>query len=128
MIIRIVDTVPGRGAETQQWDAPASKLTLREIVAERVRGEVLRFNQNRPEIFNGLVAPEESERILNGYRMNRVRELDPEREVTRALRAFESNGFLVFSGGRQIESLDEEVDLAHVSELEFVKLVPIVGG
>lgn len=128
MIIRIIDTVPGGGAETVYWEAPAGELTLREIVAERVRREVARFNQNRPEIYRGLVAPEESERVLNGYRVRRLRELDPAREVDRAFHAFETNGFLVFANGRQINSLDEHIDFAVAPELEFIKLVPLIGG
>jgi hypothetical protein len=128
MIIRIVDTVPGGHADAHDWEAPAAKLTLREFIAERVRREVESFNQNRPEVYHGLVAPEESERILNGYRLKRLRELDPQREVDRAMRAFETNGFLVFANGRQIASLDEQIDFATARELEFVKLVPLVGG
>jgi hypothetical protein len=128
MIVRIVDSVPGGGADWQDWEAPAAKLTLRELIAERVRREVGAFNQNRPEVYHGLVAPEESERLLNGYRLKRLRELDAEQEVERAFRAFERNGFLVFASGRQIESLDAEIDLAAGGKLEFIKLLPLAGG
>ena len=128
MIIRIVDSVPGGGAEAHEWETPVARLTLRALIAERVRREVAAFNLDRPEVYQGLVAPEESERVLNGYRLKRLRELDPEREVDRACRAFEGNGFVVFAGSLQIGSLEEEIDLATVSELEFIKLVPLVGG
>jgi hypothetical protein len=128
MSIRIVDSSPGLGRESQDWDAPSPRLTLREILADRIRREVERFNRNRTDLYQGLVAPEESERVLNGYRVKRVRELDPDREIDRGLRAFEQNGFLVFANGRQIQALDEEIDLAATTELEFLKLIPLVGG
>ena len=128
MTIRIFDAAPGGGREAQEWESPASRLTLRELIGERVRREVGAFNQNRPEVYHGLVAPEESERLLNGYRLKRLRELDPEQEVERAFRAFERNGFVVFASGRRVESLDAELDLAAAGELEFIKLVPLAGG
>jgi hypothetical protein len=128
MTVRIVDTVPGGGAEAYQWEAPAAKLTLREFLAGRIRSEVAAFNRDCPEVYQGLVAPEESERVLNGYRLKRRRQLDPQRQIDRALRAFEANGFMVFANGRQIDSLEAEVDFSTAPELEFVKLVPLVGG
>jgi len=79
-------------------------------------------------VYQGLVAPEESERVLNGFRLHRRRELDPEREVERALHAFEANSFMVFVNGRQIDLLEEEIDFSAAPQLEFVKLVPLVGG
>jgi hypothetical protein len=124
----MVDSVPGGGASAHDWEAPALRLTLREVVAGRVRQEVALFNRDLPEVYRGLVAPEESERVLNGYCLNGPRELDPEREVARAMRAFEANAFLVFSKGMQIHSLDEEIDLAAAPELEFIKLLPLAGG
>ena len=128
MTIRIVDTVPGGAAAAHDWDAPAPKLTLREFIAGRIRSEVGVFNRDCPEVYQGLVAPEESERVLNGFRLHRRRQLDPEREVDRALHAFEANSFMVFANGRQIDSLDEEIDFSAAPALEFVKLVPLVGG
>ena len=126
--IRILDSAPGLGRDCQDWDAPALRMPLRAILADRIRREVDAFNRNRTDLYRGLVAPEESERVLNGYRVKRMRELVPAREIERGLRAFEQNGFLVFADGRQIQQLDEEIDLAVTTELEFLKLVPLVGG
>jgi hypothetical protein len=75
----------------------------------RARGGVL--HTNRPEIFQGLVQPEESERILNGYRLPRVRPLDPEQQFERGHPRFPANAFVLLAGGRQVETLDEEIDL-----------------
>ncbi|TDD28672.1 hypothetical protein E1287_32375 [Actinomadura sp. KC06] len=43
-------------------------------------------------------------------------------------RGFLANGFFVLAGDRQVEDLDEEVDLTADPELVFVKLVPLAGG
>ena len=113
---------------SRKWEFDSPRLTLRSLLRERVEREVAAFNLNRPEVYQGLVQPEESERILNGYQVKRLKSLDPEREYQHAVQAFNSNGFVVFASGRQIESLDEEIDLQMVGEVEFIQLVPLVGG
>lgn len=128
MQVRLIDTQPGIGLRSRKWKFDTPKITLRALLRERVRREVEAFNVNRPEIYHGLVQPEESERVLNGYRLKRLRALDPDREYQHALQAFESNGFLVFVERRQLESLDEEIDLETAGEVEFLKLVPLAGG
>lgn len=128
MVIHLVDTLPGVSVLSRKWEFDVPKITLRELLRERIRREVESFNLHRPEVYRGLVQPEDSERILNGYQVKRLHTLDPEREYQHALQAFESNGFLVFVAGRQIESLDEEIDLESDEDVEFLKLVPLVGG
>jgi hypothetical protein len=128
MQVRIVDSQPGSKPEARNWEFELPKITLRELLRSRVAREVQSYNTNRPEIFHGLVQPEESERILNGYRLHRARPLDADQQYERALRAFQANAFVVLAGGRQIESLDEEIDLETAGEVEFLKLVPLVGG
>jgi hypothetical protein len=128
MRVRLVDSQPGAQSEAHDWEFELRKITLRALLRTRVECEVEAFNANRPEIFQGLVQPEESERILNGYRLPQARPLDAEQQLARAIRAFQANGFVVVAGGRQIESLDEEIDLETAGEVEFLKLVPLVGG
>jgi hypothetical protein len=43
-------------------------------------------------------------------------------------RGFARNAFLLFSPDRQIEDLDEEIQVTPGLELIFVKLTPLVGG
>jgi hypothetical protein len=128
MQIRITDTMPGRSTEFRALTITDSRITLRELLRDRVHDEVRRFNDQRLEVYHGLVQPEESERLRNGYRLKRLRELDAEREYERACSAFTSNGFVVFANGRQVHSLDEELNLEAGGEVEFVKLVPLIGG
>jgi len=93
-----------------------------------VREEVERHNRSLPEVFCGLVQPEESERILNGFRMKTKLPLDWEVQFERACSSFERNGFLLIVDGRQATDLDERIELRTDSEVQFVKLVPLAGG
>jgi len=129
MQVRILDSRPGAATVAHEWDFDAPRITLRELIRQRVTREVEQFNRERPEIFEGLVQPEESEQILNGYRVkfHYLRTIDPQRQFERAIQAFDKQRFLVIAAGRQIESMDEEIDLG-AGEVEFIKLVPLVGG
>lgn len=46
----------------------------------------------------------------------------------RAVEAFGRNGFLVLVGDRQIEELDQQLEIGSATEVTFLKLVPLVGG
>ena len=45
-----------------------------------------------------------------------------------ACAAFERNGFVMIAGNRQIEDLDELIDLERAGAVSFIRLVPLVGG
>jgi hypothetical protein len=127
--IRVCDEiVPGQRCVEKLVTLPNSETTARELVRSRVREEVERHNQSLPEVFCGLVQPEESERILNGFRMRVPRPLNWEAQFERARSSFEQNGFLLVVDGRQATDLDERIELHPDSEVRFIKLVPLVGG
>ena len=106
----------------------AGPATLRGLIRGRLQQEVERYNQALPETFQGLVQPEESEQILNGFQMKTKRPLDWELQCRRAYSSFEKNGFLVLVDGAQATELDSRLDLHEDSEIDFIKLVPLVGG
>lgn len=129
MTIQIWDEiVHGPRSRGDSLTVPEKKTTARELIRGRVREEVARHNESQPDVFRGLVQPEESERILNGFRMKVKRPLDWEVQFERACTSFERNGFLLIVDGRQAAELDEPVELREDSEVQFVKLVPLVGG
>jgi hypothetical protein len=105
-----------------------SRVTLKDIISSRVEMEVQKYNEKSTEYFNGLVQPTEAEETLNGYRMRKRKTIDAETQTYIALKAFKSNGYFVFVDDRQIESLDEEVEIAPHTKVCFVKMVPLVGG
>jgi hypothetical protein len=129
MAILIFDApLQGERTAAGKIQLDAGPVTLRDLIRERLQQEVDRYNQTLPEIFQGLVQPEESEQILNGFRLKTRRPLDWEVQCRRACFSFEKNGFLVLVDGKQVTELDERFDLKENSEIDFIKLVPLVGG
>jgi len=107
----------------------SERVTLRELITQRIREEVDKFNQQKKqEIFNGLVQPSDTEKSLNGYKMRKPRLIEFDEQLLLALRAFESNGFFVLLDDKQVEDLDETLTLSEHSRVGFIKLVPLVGG
>ncbi|MFI1995178.1 hypothetical protein [Actinoplanes sp. NPDC020271] len=49
-------------------------------------------------------------------------------EVTRAQQAFARGSFLIFAGGRQVTTLDEELTIRLGEPVTFLRLVPLAGG
>lgn len=109
---------------------PALYFSARELIEQRIRDEVARYNESRGAVFEfqGLVQPAHAELALNGYRMTRRDLIDADEQCRQALAAFECNGFLMLANERQIESLDEVILVRPETRLAFVKLLPLVGG
>jgi len=122
------EVIPGQLSPAESLLVPQAATTARELIRSRVQQEVERHNESLPEVFCGLVQPEESERILNGFRMKTRRPLDWQAQLERACSGFERNGFLLIVDGNQVSELDEPIELRADSEVQFVKLVPLVGG
>ena len=120
------ETTSGESRSAGIFQFDNASLTLREIIRLRVHQEVARFNEADHKVFPGLVQPEESERVLNGVRSRPI--LDPQKQFTKAIAAFNGNGFLVLLDDRQIMDLDETLHLTAQSKITFLRLVPLVGG
>jgi hypothetical protein len=90
--------------------------------------EVQDHNARVPEYFSGLVQPTNAERTLHGYRLRERRHIDWKEQYERAVEAFEHKGILVLVGDRQVNSLDEEIELRPDTQVSFVRLVMLVGG
>ena len=122
------ETATGRALEEFSLPDLPERISARELVRLRVREEVARHNAAPSHHFHGLVKPSDAETELNGYRMRTARRLDWEKQADAAEAAFARNGFLLLVGDRQIEDLDQEIDLTVDPVMSFVKLVPLVGG
>ena len=104
------------------------KVPLRDVIEARIRQEVEAYNRDRPNLFQGLVIPTDAEMTLNGARLRQKRNIDADKQVQIALKAFDKNGYFVLVGDRQIEDLDHMVDVGPDVEVSFIKLTPLVGG
>jgi hypothetical protein len=106
----------------------AECMTVREIIRARIWQEVTDYNQRLPQVFHGLVQPADAERVLCGAKLRTPRVIDWEVQFHRACEAFEANRFLILIGRRRAESLDQEFHIGVETEVQFVKLTPLVGG
>jgi hypothetical protein len=122
------ETSTGERTNTVTLTLASERVTAREVLRRRIQVEVEAYNRAQPEYFHGLVQPTDAERVLNGYRLKKQRQLDWHEQVDTALEAFERNGFLMLAGDRQVEDLDEEIVVTPGFAVSFVKLVPLVGG
>lgn len=129
MLIAIKDeTFAGDILNEIELEFASELVTVKDIIEARVLEEVRRYNEKRPEFFNGLVEPSDAERTLNGFKLKNERAVDGEKQVYVALDAFTRNAFFMLVDDRQAETLEEEVRLSKSTRISFVKLTPLVGG
>ncbi len=118
----------GRNDEGFTLDVLTERITVRELIRTRVYQEVRDYNLRQPEYFRGLVQPTDAERTLNGFKVRPGRRIDPEQQFERAIESFYRNGYLVLVNDRQVDELEEEIDIEPDTTVTFLKLVPLVGG
>ena len=104
------------------------RITVRDLIRQRVRHEVEEYNRRKPETFRGLVQPAESERTLNGYRLKQPRAIDADSQLAKAIDAFVGNQIIMLVDDRQVESLDEEIVVGRETRVSFLRLTSLVGG
>ena len=127
--IRLVDeSSSGTRLRETTLRLASERVTAAEIIRARVLAEVRSYNDAPGGEFQGLVQPEDSEKVLNGYRLRKRHRLDPEAQCASALTAFESNGFFMLVDDQQVAELDQPIVITPDSRVTFVKLVPLVGG
>jgi hypothetical protein len=109
-------------------DVMEGRITVRELIRTRVYREVHEYNLDQPEYFQGLVQPGDAERSLNGFKVRTRRRIDPERQFKMAIKAFYRNAFIILLDNRQVDELEEEIEIRPDTTVTFLKLLPLVGG
>lgn len=122
------ETVSGEKSRAFDLEFETSTITARELIRKRIYEEVREHNLKQNEFFHGLVQPEDAEILLNGYNSHKRHKVDWQQQVQSAEIAFERNEFFILVDDRQIENLDDEIDIRLKTEVSFVKLVQLVGG
>lgn len=139
------ETVTGHLCSARILELPRERMTIRELIRERVYQEVQDFNVgvgSRP--LPGLVSPVDAARPGDvtppercaacgppGYGpalSTAPAPLDWRPEFDKAVAAFTRNAFLILVDERQATSLDEEVELCPTTRISFVRLTLLVGG
>ena len=130
MQICVRDETPfGQSLSELSLEFLSERITVRELLRERVHHEVREFNRQLDKLlFQGLVEPEDAERTLNGSKLKAHRTLDWEAQFEQAVKGFSANAFFILVDDRQAESLDEEFVVGPQSKVSFIKLIPLVGG
>jgi len=118
----------GKTEHTFTVHVSGEKISVRELIRQRVTQEVEEFNTRQPAVFRMLVQPSDAERTLNGFKFQKPRFVDPVVQYEKAIESFEGNGFIVLVDDYQMESLDTEIALQPETAVTFLKLVPLVGG
>jgi hypothetical protein len=123
------ETVSGQSLYELSLEFLSERITVRELLRERVHHEVREFNRQQDElVFHGLVQPEGTERTLNGSKLKAHRPLDWEAQFALAIDGFTTNAYFVIIDDRQAETLDETFVVGPQTTVSFVKLTPLVGG
>src|SRR5262245_5004843 len=127
------ETTSGDVYDERPLEFPSERITVRDLIRERVYQEVQDFNLKQGErVFRGLVQPTDAERVLNGrrteYRLKEHRLIDWKPQFEKAVEAFEQNGFFILIGDKQAEGLDQEFVIGRGTVVSFVRLTPLVGG
>jgi hypothetical protein len=125
------ETATGDPVHEFPLEFTSERITVRELIRERVYQEVSEYNfrsQRDRGLFHGLVQPTDAERMLNGFKVPKGRDIDWEAQFARAIDAFGRNGFFVLVNDRQAETLDETIVIHPSTQVSFVKLTPLVGG
>ena len=127
--ITITDERPAARQKTSfQMDFLEDRLTAREFLRRRIYEEVQSHNSANPALYNGLVTPTNLEQQLNRASPKAPRKIDWEAQYQKALEGFAGNAIIMLWNDRQIESLDEILELSEGSTATFLKLVPLIGG
>ena len=122
------ETLSGEKMPRLRLDFAVQRITVRDLIRDRVYQEVRDYNQSQPEYFKGLVQPTDSEQVLNGYKMLKQRSIDWEKQYEKAVQVFQHNGFIILVNDRQVEDLDKEIELTEELPISFLRLIPLVGG
>jgi hypothetical protein len=122
------ETLSGEKTPRLTLDFAVQRITVRDLIRDRVYQEVRDYNQSQPEYFRGLVQPTDSEQVLNGYKLPQRRLIDWEKQYEKAVQAFQHNGFIILVNDRQVEELEEEIELTEELPISFLRLVPLIGG
>src|SRR5256885_15050047 len=91
------ETATGDTVHSFPLQFPTERITVRELIRERVYQEVQDYNRKRPDVFRGLVQPTDAEQQLNGYefKLRKQRDVDWKSQFEKACDAFGRNGFFI---------------------------------
>jgi|SRR5579871_1123521 len=136
------ETMSGQRVAGATLNLPATHTTLRDLIRARVYEETKAYNRRVQERADSLkqraaikVQAGQAELVLNAAQADHkspvlipVKFLDWQEQAERALLDFQRNRYFVLVGDRQIEELEDEIELLPGAEVTFLRLIPLAGG
>lgn len=122
------DTLSGQTLDEFELQFSNDKIDVRELIRSRVYQEVSEYNAGTGTHFRGLVQPQDSQTDGQRFRMKERRQIDWREQFERALDSFQVGRVIILVNDKQVESLDQQLDLTEDATVSFLKLVPLVGG
>ena len=102
----------------------AARLAVRELIAHKVRREVEEcLSHQRRGLSGEYLAPEELLGAAASAAPGPV-----EDEVVRAQQAFAVRAYMIVVDNRRVWGLEDMLTLAPTTQVEFIKILPLVGG
>lgn len=132
--IQVVDQIGGN-KQTLELVVPSLQLTARELISLRVHDEFIsqefiheNASQKIKEIRKDLDGKSEKQFVWmdspNKFSVNSTWET----EAKKAQIAFQEGRFFIIIDNKQVESLDTSIVLKPNSSVQFIRLVPLIGG
>jgi len=106
---------------------PAVTLTVQELIAYKVRQEVEEFvTHQRPDISGEYLTPEE----LLGVTPTALSEVTGTAldEIARAQQAFSARAYMIVVDNQRVWEPDTRLTFRPETQVEFIKILPLVGG
>jgi hypothetical protein len=119
-------TVDGTALGELTLELLTERTTVRELIRSRVYQEVTEHNARRVSRWAGLVQLDPD--AVMPPQGQAPRRVDWEAQVERATRAFTTGTLLIMADGRQAETLDDEIEVRVDSTVDFLRLMPLIGG
>jgi hypothetical protein len=103
---------------------PAARLAVRELIAHKVRQEVEEcLIQQRPGLSGEHLSPGELLGAVSSATPGPVAD-----EIIRAQQAFAARAYMIVVDNRRVWDLEDMLTLGPTTRVEFIKILPLVGG
>ncbi len=103
---------------------PVARVAVRELIAHKVRQEVEEcLHHQRSELSGEYLSPEELLGAVSSAMPGTVGD-----EIIRAQQAFAARAYMIVVDNRRVWGLEDVLTLGPTTQVEFIKILPLVGG
>ena len=114
----------GRTTTRVEVSLPRARLTLHELIAHKIAQEVAEIDaQQRPGLSGEYLTPEALILAAGPLQPGAA-----EAEIARAQQAFAAREYMIVIDDRRVWEADAVVDVGPETQIEFIKILPLVGG